>query len=204
MNNQQNRIGFDFSWTTDAPNILTDENLRRVQRALEEGWVCGLHLYYAGGCGGDAIAFSAFERYLAHVEQARPGDLFYLFSVAKLRKKDLLLVDSRHVVGEQGAGSLLSPEVLGRVRDYLSGVTPDKILYEILAVASFGTTSLETVWTDLDGSAWEWLLDTAQRANVPGGALCVLPFTTIDDPGLYLLKAKRPNEKGEVPVGGAY
>ncbi len=31
MNNQPNRIGCDFSWTTDAPNILADENLRRVQ-----------------------------------------------------------------------------------------------------------------------------------------------------------------------------
>jgi hypothetical protein len=78
------------------------------------------------------------------------------------------------------------------------------VFREILAVASSGSGSPEAVLTDLEGSAWEPFLSLAQRASVPGGALSVLPFTTIDQPEFYLLKAKRPNENGEVPLGGAY
>jgi hypothetical protein len=116
----------------------------------------------------------------------------------------MLLVDSRYDAAQPGTGSLLSPDDLRRVEDYLAGSATNGVACEILAAGSFGTGLLEARWTDFDGSEWEPFLSLAQRASIPGGALCVLPLTTIDVPGQYLLEAKRPNEKGEVPLGGAY
>jgi len=168
--------------------------------ALEEGWICGIHLLYAGGASGSPIAFSDYKTYLAYVDGARPGDLFILWSVAEMRRQNLLLVATRDEMPKRHENSLLSKAALERVQQYLSTESH----YEVLAAASLGTTSLEAVWTDLGGSEWDKFLDLARRACVEGGELCVLPLTTIDRAELYLLKAKRPNERGEVPSGGAY
>jgi hypothetical protein len=47
-------------------------------------------------------------------------------------------------------------------------------------------------------------VDAARGAAVPGGAIIVLPFTQLDNIADHFLSAKRPNERGEVPLGGAY
>jgi hypothetical protein len=188
------------TWSLEGPSLTNPDNLRRVEEALREGWVCGIHLLYGAGASGHPIAFATFEKYLAYVDQARPGDLFTLWSVAELRKRSRLLVDAHYETAEEGVSSLLSTTDLDRVQAYLSiGVS-----YEILAVASLRATSLHAVWTDLGGSEWENFLNLARQAYDARGALCVLPLTTIDQPEMYLLKGKRPNEKGEVPLGGAY
>ena len=135
-------------------------------------------------------------------EFGQSGDHFFLWSLSDMRRRNLLLVDARHETSDAAASSLLSSEAFRRVEDYLS--TESRISHEVLAAASFGTTSLEAIWTDLDGSGWEPFLEMARQAHVPGGALCVLPLTTIDTVEFYLLEGKRPNEKGEVPIGGAY
>src|SRR5437879_5762019 len=119
MTNRQDINLNDPRWTVNGPNTLSEENLKRVKAAFEEGWVCGIHLYYAGGCGGDPIAFSAYQAYLVHVLQSRPGDLFYLWSVPEMKRRNLLLVEVRHERAEQEANSLLSPECLSRLRQYL-------------------------------------------------------------------------------------
>jgi hypothetical protein len=196
--------GTTVQWTPDGPNLLRDENLDRVRRSLEEGWVCGMHLLFCAGASGYPVAFSTYETYLEHVRQARPGDLFYLWSVGELRKRKLLLVDARYETADHGASSLLSADGLRRIQEYLS--IEAKIPYEVLAAASWGSLSLEAEWTDLDpdGPQWERMIEMARLAYVPGGALCILPLTTIDYPEYYLLRGKRPNERGEVPLGGAY
>jgi hypothetical protein len=131
---------------------------------------------------------------------SRPGDLFILWLIPELRRKGLLLVDSQFADGVGAGDSLLSPGDLDHVRGYLSGAE----LNEVLSISSAGGGELETIWTDLEGSGWDPFLDAARRAAVPGGSLCVLPVTKIDSPEFYLVKAKRPNPQGQVPLGGAY
>src|ERR1017187_6531127 len=188
---------YDPRWTANVPNILTEPNLRIVEATLKDGWVCGFHLHYGAG---DIRAFSMYQTYLRYVQEAKPGDLFILWSVPEMRRRKLLLVDTRYGGLLHGDNSILSTTDLCLVQEYLAG----EASHEALAVASYGTTDLEAVLTDLGGSEWDRFLDLARRANVLGGALCVLPFTTVDRPEFCLLTAKRPNEKGEVPLGGAY
>jgi len=193
-------IPYDPRWTTDGPNILAEENLERIWQALTDGWIGGIHLYCGGGRSGDSVAFCTFDAFLSHVTASRPGDLFNLWSVAEVRRKGLLLVDS-HFKDTDGAGrSLLSPGDLDRVREYLSEAESN----EVLSISSAGGGELEAIWTDLEGSGWNPFLNAARHAAVPGGALCVLPLTKVDCPEFHLVKAKRPNDQGQVPLGGAY
>jgi hypothetical protein len=189
-------------WTASGPSILTPANLKIVEETLREGWVCGFHMYYCGGRGGDPVAFRSYETYLKHLEHARPGDLFILWSVPEIRRRQLLLVDARNESEERAASPLLSEPSLRCVREYLAGVSKG-VANEVLAVASCRDGVLEAVITDLDGSGWDRFLELSRDASISGGVLCVLPFTTIDQPEFYLLEAKLPNEKGEVPLGGA-
>jgi|ERR1041384_4192827 hypothetical protein len=107
-------------WTKDAPNVLAEQNLERVRTALESGWVCGYHLLFAAGASGYPVVFSAYGKYLEHVDQSRPGDFFALWSVAKFRQEGLLLVDESYETGKRDAGTLLTAEALRRVEEYLS------------------------------------------------------------------------------------
>ena len=191
-------------WTKDS-NILTEESLELAKRTLDEGWICGVHYYYCGGCGGNPVAFNNFSAYSSHIEQSRPGDLFELWSVPEIRRRGLLLVD-QHASAGNAPNSLLGQEDLRRILEYFDeGVARgEQIAREILVAVSFGGAELEAIWTDFDGSGWEPLIEAAQRAVTAGGALCVLPFTTIDCDELRMFKGKRPNAAGEVPLGGAY
>ena len=184
----------------DGPNILAEEALERVRQALSEGWIGGLQRYYGGGRSGDSVAFSTYDAFHSHVMDSRPGDHFILWSVAEIRRRGLLLVDNHYQDAATSGGSLLSQCDLDRVRAYLA----EGKYYEVLLIASAGDTELKAVLTDFEGSEEDLFLDPARRAAVPGGAICVLPFTKIDSQEFYLVKAKRPNEKGEVPMGGAY
>jgi hypothetical protein len=198
---RQRRIEpYDPRWTPSGPNILAEANLRIADEVLRQGWICGVHLHFAGGTSGDTVVFGEYAAYLKYVNAATPGDLFVLWSVPEMRRRDLLLVDARYREAEPLTTSLLSPDGLRDVCEYLAEGTGR----EVFAVAPCGTTDLKAALTDLDGSEWDRFLVLAQQANVLGGELCVLPFTSVDRPELYLLKAKRPNERGEVPVGGAY
>jgi len=187
-------------WTKDGPNILAEENLERIRQALSDGWIGGIHLYFGVGRSGDSIAFSTFDAFLSHVTASRPGDLFILWSFVEMRRKGLLLVDSQFM-DDVGAGrSLLAARDLDRVREYLSESESN----EMLSISSAGGGELTAIWTDLEGSGWDPFLDAARLAAVPGGALCVLPLTKVDCPEFHLVRAKRPNDQGQVPLGGAY
>lgn len=184
-------------WTTQGANILAEENLKRIREALEEDWVGGIHLYYGGGGSGDAVAFSRYDTFHSCVVHSRPGDLFVLWSVAEMRRRGLLLIDKRSPLALLSGNSLLAPSDLDRVRRYVA----EREFNEVLSISVAEGDKLEAVLTDRD---WDKFLNAAQRAAVPNGALCALPFTQIDSPEFYLVKAKRPNGDGQVPLGGAY
>ena len=187
-------------WTTEGPNILADPTLERIRQALSEGWICGIHMYLGGGGSPDPVAFSTYNAFHSHVTESRTGDCFVLWSLADMRKKGLLLVDSYCDEAALMRSSLLSREDLDHVRGYLA----EGELHEIFSVASADGKELVANWTDLSGSNWDRFIDSSKRTAVPGGAICVLPLTKIDVPELYLVKARRPNLKGKVPLGGAY
>jgi hypothetical protein len=146
------------------------------------------------------VAFRTFDAFLSQITDARPGDLFILWSVPEIRGNGLLLVDNQFQASPEANASMLTTDDLDRVREYLT----EAEFNEILSISSAGNGNVEAVWTDLEGSGWDTFLDAAQRAAVPCGALCVLPLTKLDRPEFYLVKAKRPNAQGEVPLGGAY
>ena len=189
---------YEARWTIEGPNILAEQNLERINQALSEDWIAGIHLYFGGGGSGDPIAFSTFNAFLSHATASRPGDLFILWSVVEMRRRNLLLVDRRF--REAATSSLLSPDDLDRVRGYLA----EAELNEVLSIFSVGGAGPEAIWTDLKGSNWRPFFDAAQRVAVLSGALRVLPMTRVDHPEFYLVKAKRPNPQGQVPLGGAY
>jgi hypothetical protein len=157
-------------------------------------------MYYCAGCGCDPVAFSTYDQFLAHVTESRKGDLFLLWSVADLRRKRLLLVDRRYEDATTSGDSLLSQGDLDRVRSYLAQAESN----EILSLSSAGDGKVKAIWTELESSGWEPFLEEAGRTAVPGGAMYVLPFTQVDSDEFYLVKAKRPNSEGQVPLGGAY
>lgn len=190
----------DHRWTVQGPNILSSNNLGRIQQALSEDWIVGAHFYYCAGRGGEPIAFDNFDAMKSLITASRPGDLFILWSIAELRRKGRLLADCRRQQLETSNDSLLSTADLARIRTYLV----ESNLNEILCIVSGENSQLKVFWSDLDSSDWEPFLDACRHAAVPGGALCVLPFTKLDSPEFYLVNAKRPNENGETLLGGAY
>jgi hypothetical protein len=193
-------VSSDPQWTTDGPNILATEVQERIRQALSRGWIAGIHQYFGGGGSGDALAFRTYDSFLSRVTNARPGDLFTLWSVADLIRKGLVLVDQRYLDDRAAVGCRLPPEGLDDIRRYLA----EERWNEVLLIASAGGDELKTIWTDLDGTYENRFLETVREAEVPGGSICVLPITQIDSAEFWLVKAKRPNENGEVPLRGAY
>jgi hypothetical protein len=199
MGNLSNSSQSNLSWTTEGPNILSEETLERVRQAISEGWICGLHLYL-GGDPPDPLAFGTYDPFHTYVVNSKPGDCFILWSVAEMRKKGLLLVDTHFRDIEPMRDSLLSEEDINHVLAYLT----EAEFNEILCLTSVGKGEPEVFWADFDSSRWNSFLESAQRAAVCDGSLCILPFTKIDTFEYYLVKAKRPNSEGQVPLGGAY
>lgn len=189
-----------LNWSAKGPSILAEDTLRAVESALEEGWIGGIHLYYGGGGSGDSIAFSTFDAFHSHITSSKPGDLFIMWSVAELRKRGLLLVDNGFNPRLEAGLSLLSQGDLIGVRGYLA----QKELNEIFSIRSRGGGELEATMTDLEGTYEDRFLTFTQEIAEDGDAICIFPLTSIDHPEFYLVKAKRPNENGEVPLGGAY
>jgi hypothetical protein len=187
-------------WTAAGSSILAEDTLSTVRSALEEGWIGGIHLYYGGGGSGDPVAFSTFGAFHRHVTASKPGDLFIIWSVARLRRQGLLLVDNRFEAPSEIACPLLSRSDLVNVREYLA----QEEFNEIFAIKSGESGELEATMTDLAESYEDRFVNFSQKAAESGNAICVLPLTSIDHHEFYLTKAKRPNEKGEVPLGGAY
>jgi hypothetical protein len=181
-------------WTQSGPNILSDRNLRKVELALAEGWVCGLHYHHGGGGGNEKVGVAAYPEYLAYVLAAPPGDLFVLWSVANLRSQGLLLAEARLDCGVLEPRSLLSQDDLDRIHQYLAGRN-----HEVIAVAlASGSTALTVLTADED--FFQDVVELAGSTSNTGGSMFVFPLTRDS----CLIEAKRPNERGEVPRLGSY
>jgi len=110
------------------------------------------------------------------------------------------------VLAGQRRGQVLSEPslqtALDAIKTYLSQFK-NNIRNEFFAVGlPDGETRLHVLYSDIDW--FDELVELIQTCRSPGGEWYVLPVTNIDAQEFYLVDAKRPNEKGEVPTGGAY
>lgn len=187
-------------WSLEIRNILAEDVCSHVRDALSADWVVGLHLYLGGGRSGDTVAFSDYDDFISYVEGSRPGDLFVLWSVAELRRKEQILVDCECSVQDMLDASLIQSAILDQIRPYLAAGTLNEVL--VLVVVSSGDKAV--LCLDLDGLSEKRFLSAIDQVARLGGSICVLPLSQIDSSTYYLFKGKRPNSKGEVPIGGAY
>ncbi|MGA9672612.1 MAG: hypothetical protein WBQ94_25575 [Terracidiphilus sp.] len=178
-------------------NLLSPETVAKVGNALEKGILCGLHAFYCAGGGPEPCAFVDLNSYICAVEKSRPGDRFTLWSVPKLAELDVLLIRKQIAP--------VSEDELQSVKDWLN----ENPIREFVA-AGYPAESAppEVAWGDYD--SFDQLQELAVRC-APAGEFAVLPLTNLlfDDlrrwaPKSHLVDAKRPNDCGEVPLGGAY
>jgi hypothetical protein len=186
----------EHEWSRGPTNLLSPEMILGLTEALQEGIVCGIHAFYAGGRGPEPCAFTELPSYISAVEGSRPGDWYTLWAVAGLAQHNALLLRKQ----SKPATRL----ELHRIESWLD-VDP---MREYLAVGFTKQGSPpEACWGDRD--SFDQLEDLAVRC-APGGEFAVLPLTDLVGntgkwtPRLHLVDAKRPNDKGEVPLGGAY
>jgi hypothetical protein len=169
-----------------------------MDKAFKQSAVFGLHMHYAGGTSPDTWAFLDFGPYRDYLSLSRPGDLYFAWSLRDLIEKKLVLAHGKGSSNTQADASLISAEDLQPVRRYL-----DIQYHEIINLyISWGS---RTVVTDLgDKDCFEDLEDDIRIHSHIHAEIYIFPFTDIDKPEHYLLKAKYPNDKGEVPLGGPY
>jgi hypothetical protein len=182
-------------WRVDLNHLLSPNSIEAVRQALVEGLAVGVHAYFAGGCSPDACGFSNLTSYKIAVESSRPGDSFTIWSVPALAKVGQLLYWSN---------------VSGDARPNLEAVKVwlrDDLSREFLAIGvPERSEAPEAIFGDLDGIPELELL--ADRCGATG-ELAILPLTDLVGTGkwtprFHVVDSKRPNEQGEIPVGGPY
>ena len=186
-------------WTTDRPNLLAPDQLATVAHALLRGIVFGYHLHFFGGSSLTRVVFQDYGAYLRTIHRSRPGDLYVLWSLPDLLHKQLALVTKTYSGASDHLLATLSHDEIEAIKDYLS--TPfNEILY--LASGAVEHTDVQMRVDDSDG--YDSLLEIVDQCSHPDGFIHVFPTNIIDRPEHWLLQAKYPNAKGEVPIGGAY
>jgi hypothetical protein len=185
-------------WSAEPPNLLSPEIVRKVGIALEDGIVCGLHAFYCAGCGPEPCAFGDLESYLQDVEKSRPGYWFTLWSVPTLDVQNRLLIRKQKAAVTQAE--------LQRTKDWLDADPRHEFI--VVGRANSGRAP-EVTWGDYD--RFERIQDFADRF-AQTGEFAVLSIPDLMEPNdkhdwiprFHLVDAKRPNEHGEVPLGGPY
>jgi hypothetical protein len=187
-----------YVWSAEPLNLLSPEILTKVRAALEAGVLCGVQAFYCGGCGPEPCAFADFDSYVHAVAKSRPGDWYTLWSVPMLAAQNLLLI-RKH-------GVPVAEDEFQKAKEWLIA-DPRR---EFLAVGYPDTGApLEATWGDYD--SLDRLQDLAYRC-APTGEFAVLPLPDLLEenelgrwiPKFHVVDAKRPNDRGEVPLGGAY
>jgi hypothetical protein len=185
-------------WITEIPSLFSDDNVEKMRRALDHGLVFGLHAFYCGGIAPETCAFAEFDRYVDAVQRSKPGDWFTLWDVNDPDVRDLFLLECH--------GGPPSAELLKPVEDFLRA-DPS---HEFIAVGRAGNAGEPQVACgDID--SYPDLLSMAGLCGLSGD-LYVLPLSSLEgqtSDGRYrgkhaVVDAKRPNERGEVPIGGPY
>ncbi len=187
-------------WTRQQLHLLSDENIENVRRALAKGWVFGIHYYYGGGGSGDCVAFKNIDEYLNRVTHARAGDLLTLWSVDQLRDLNSLIAQTgRTTVQDITSTADEREDVNWQVIDRYLAINGN----ELLAIADQSPSlPLRIILVD---AGWKAELQEFVGSAIACGATLVLaPLTEIDARGQYLIRAKRPNADGEVPLRGSY
>ena len=179
-------------WQWDpSRNLLSPENLDRIKAALDTGPLFGFW-YRAHSGGGPNYWFAQqFDQLMAETSRAKPGDLYVIWSLRELLGKGVTLAAARYADIPVHGASLLSPESMQPIEDYLSD-WPN----EIIAVC-YGTDQGPYVWVD-DRDGLDYVAQRAEWYNRPGGEVYVFPFTGLERPEYWLLEAQYPNDRGEV------
>ena len=188
---------YPIAWSADPPNLLSPEIIKRVSDALKAGVVCGLQAFYGGGCGPEPRGFVDLDSYIHAVEKSRQGDWFVLWSIPNLAEQDALLIRTHGIpVTEDDLQNASEWLTKGSKREFLA-----------VGTSAHGA-SLEARWGDYD--SFDELNDLAQKC-LDGGEFAVLPLTDLLygsdmkwSPRFHLINAKRPNDLGQVPLGGSY
>ncbi|SPE56851.1 hypothetical protein SBV1_2560024 [Verrucomicrobia bacterium] len=202
-----------LDWTKERPNILSSEVVARIKAAFEAGLVFGYHSFYCGGRSLDLWVFKTFQAFTDYIQsRSKPGDLFTLWSVPDLKKKNLHLFGGRFPDVDHQADLIVPPAHLDRVKAYLEVVdphTPYRRPYrmnEVLVLYSSEKDNIlriEGVGLTYDDD-WEDFLSELRSFSHPGSEVHIFAVDTIDNKEHILVQEKYPNESGEVPIGGAY
>jgi hypothetical protein len=186
----------DHRWSAEPPNLLSPQVITLVSEALNAGIVCGIQAFFGGGRGPEPRAFVDLDAYLSSIEKSRPGDWFTLWSIPDLAKRNVLLM--------RNEATPVNEVDLQKVQAWLN-TNP---MREFLAAGYRGKGGPpEACWGDHD--CFDRLHDLALKCS-PNGKFAALPLTDLLEsterwiPRLHIVDAKRPNERGEVPLGGAY
>ena len=185
-------------WSAEPLNLLSPEVLTKVRGALDAGILCGVQAFYCGGRSPQPCAFADLDSYVHAVEKSRPGDWFTLWSVPMLAGQGLLLIQKKKAP--------VTEDEFQKAKEWLTA----DLGREFLAVG-YSATGIppEARWGDYDW--FDRIQDLAHRC-APAGEFAVLPLTDLLEknelgrwiPKLHLVDAKCPNDRGEVPLGGAY
>ncbi len=195
-------------WVRDeSRNLISAGNLALIERALKVGPIFGYWYHPHSGLSPQywlARDFAGFERV---TERAQSDDRYMIWSLPALLAKGMALAAARHADAHASGGSLLAPESLSAIEEYLSDPS-----HEFIAIF-YSLYGIPEVWTGARDSL-ESLEESAEAYNKPGGEGYVFPFTTtysaldaigyplntIERPEYWLLMAHFPNEWGEVLI----
>jgi hypothetical protein len=182
------------TWQRDpSRNLLSPENVDRVKSALEAGPIFGYWYRVHGGFGPVYWFAQQFDQLMTETSRAKPGDLYVIWSLPVLLVKNLALAAARYADIPAHGTSLLSPESMQAIEDYLS-----ERQNEIFAVF-YGTDRGPEVWVN-DRDGLDYVVECAEWYNRPEGEAYIFPFTAIEIPEHWLLEAQYPNDRGEVLV----
>jgi hypothetical protein len=203
-----------FAWVKDGPNILSPDNISKIEVAFQRGGIFGYHSFYCGGRNPDKCAFVAYNDLINYLRScARPGDLFTLWSLPSLVETGVHLFSKSFALSANESSLMVSAEELEPVRNYLQVLDPKHAPYymnEVHAVyysardQRIETRLINFFSEDTRHRDWREVLDDIERYCHPGGEIHLFPEPAIDSKDKILLTAKYPNESGEVPIGGAY
>jgi hypothetical protein len=164
-------------WVSGIAHMLSPSVLSRAREALEAGDVLCGYQFHLGGCGATAVVFNSFSGFEEHLRSTRPGDMFNLVSV-----------------GQLAAQSALLDPTPSAVRKWLNHNPQAEVL---LLDTSSRPSQVEVIWREREAEKDE----NIDRLFRPNEGLFAVPVT---DEQEYFIDAKMPNEKAQIPVGGAY
>jgi hypothetical protein len=163
-------------WVTGFAHILSPHILSRAQNAFEKGDVlCGLQRHYCAGCGPTPVVFNSLSDLEERIRSTRPGDAFMLVSVQHLAARNGLLAPTAH-----------------SVREWLSQNPNEEVF---LINAGISPPTVESIWRDREQD------EDVDGLFASNQELIAMPFIWEQD---FFIDVKRPNERGEIPIGGAY